>query len=218
MKCNIKYIDNNKDVSYWCLSHKSIARSQEGIPTSCECKYKERYENIVKMEKQDINSIKIVYPDLKKDTNVKLYINDKEFNGILQIENSIIDLKDYGGLMLSKLNNVNLETSSCKYCSMKHTDNGKFAYTKHSTHLCIYCGHLYDVEKANIGNELALYFDFPNINLKDNVVVVGNKCELVYDIFKGNLTINGTSCDKLVIDNNEISLVEYLNSALKDEY
>ena len=218
MKCNIDHIENNLGVDYWCLSHKTKASTIDGnIPTECECKYKERYENIVELQPQEITSIKITYPNLRENTDVKVFI-EEEFNGILKLENSIIDLKDYGGLMLSKLNNIDLEASKCPYCGGMHTDNGMFAYTPHSRHLCIYCGHFYNVEKANIGNELALYFDFPNISLEDNIVSVDEKCEVNYDLFTGNLTINNISCKKVKLNNEEIDLVAYLNDVLKNEY
>lgn len=219
MKCDIHYIQNNEGVPYWCLAHKTKGTEVDGnAPTICDCKYKERYENIVKMNSREIENIKIVYSNLNKNSNVSLFINGEEFKGILKLENSIIDLKDYGGLMLSKLNNIHLEASKCPLCGGMHTDNGMFAYTPHSKHLCIYCGHFYKVEEANIGNELALYFDFPNISLEDNVVDIEEKCEITYDLFKGEVLINKESCNKVKRNNEEIDLVSFLNEKLKEEY
>ncbi len=120
--------------------------------------------------------------------------------------------------MLSKLNNVTLKASKCPYCGGMHTDNGMFAYTPHSEHLCIYCGHLYQVEEANIGNELALYFDFPNIHLEENTVLIDEKCQVTYDLLTGDLLINNISCQKVQLNHKEIDLVSFLNSALKNEY
>lgn len=219
MKCNIKHIEKNEGVDYWCLSHKTKATSLDGkTPIYCDCEYKERYEKIVEMTPDEIESIKIIYPDLNKDTDVKVYINNKEFNGILKLENSIIDLKDYGGMLLSKLNNVMLEASKCPYCSGMHTDNGKFAYTPHSKHLCIYCGHFYNVNMENIGNELALYFNIPNIDLENNTSIIDEKCELTYDLLKGDVLINNISCKKVQINGKEIDLVLFLNDVLKNEF
>lgn len=219
MKCNIKYIENNSGLDYWCLSHKTKATSISGeVPTSCDCKYKERYENLKEINPEEIKSIKIIYPNLIENPNVEVYINDKQFNGILKIKNSIIDLKDYGGMMLSKLNNITLESSKCPYCGGMHTDNGKFAYTPHSKHLCIYCGHFYNIENENIGNEIALYFDIPDIVLEDNVVVINQKCEVTYDLLSGKLYVNDISCQRVKLDNKEIDLVSFLNDALKNEY
>ncbi len=125
MNCNIKYNKNNSGIEYWCLSHKTKATSINGkIPIFCDCQYKDRFINIVELRKEDIKSIKIIYSNLKNNTNVKLFINNQEFLGIVKIENSIIDLKDYGGILLSKLNNINLESSKCPYCNKMHTDNG----------------------------------------------------------------------------------------------
>ncbi len=219
MKCNINHLKNNSGVDYWCLSHKTKATAiNEKEPVCCDCKYKERYDHVLEMKLEDIKSIKIVYPNLNDNTDVKVYINNQEFKGILKLKNSIIDLKDYGGLMLSKLNNINLKASKCPYCGGMHTDNGKFAYTPHSKHLCVYCGHLYKVEEANIGNELALYFDFPNINLDDNTISIDEKCEVTYDLFTGELFINNISCQKIQLHNKEMDLVTFLNDALKNEY
>ncbi len=219
MKCNIKYIENNSGVDYWCLSHKTKATKQDlNEPIYCDCKYKEKYENIVEMNPTDIESIKIIYPNLNDNTNLKVFINNEEFNGILKLKNSVIDLKDYGGLMLSKLNNIVLEASKCPYCGGMHTDNGKFAYTPHSKHLCIYCGHFYKVEKENIGNELALYFNFPTIKLLDNKSIIDDKCEVSYDLLKGELYVNNICCNKIQLNNKEIDIVLFLNNFLKNEY
>lgn len=219
MDCKIEYRKNNDGLEYWCLQHKTKATGVDGnAPTKCDCQYKERYKQIVEMLPEDIESIKIIYPDLNKNTNLKIFINEQEFDGILKIKNSIIDVKDYGGLMLSKLNNIALETSECPHCKGKHTDNGKFAYTPHSKHLCIYCGRFYNVEKANIGNELALYFNFPNIDLEDNRVIINEKCEISYDLLNGNLLINGVSCKYVEKGNKKIEVVAFLNDKLKEEY
>lgn len=219
MKCNIRHLEDNNGLDYWCLSHKTKATAVDGHkPTYCDCKYKERYENIVEMRIEDIKNIKIIYPNLNNNTNVNVFINEQEFDGILKLKNSIIDLKDYGGLMLSKLNNVDLKASKCPYCGGMHTDNGMFAYTPHNKHLCIYCGRCYKVEEANIGNELALYFDFPNINLEDNTILIDEKCEVRYDLFTGDLFINNISCQKVQLNNKEVDLAAFLNDILKKEY
>ncbi|MCI8272673.1 MAG: hypothetical protein HFJ55_01140 [Clostridia bacterium] len=219
MRCNIRYIEDNDGLDYWCLTHKAKANVIDGQrPSCCDCKYKERYKNIVEMEIEDIENIKIIYPNLNKNNNVKIYINGQEFNGIMKLESSIIDLKDYGGLMLSKLNNIELKASKCPYCGGMHTDNGMFAYKPHSEHLCIYCGHFYKVEEANIGNELALYFDFPNIDLEENAVSIDEKCEVIYDLFTGDLFVNNISCQKVQVNNKEIDVVTFLNEVLKNEY
>ncbi len=219
MKCNIKHIEKNQGLEHWCLTHKTKAtKSDLTEPITCDCQYKNLYENIVVMHPKKIDSIKIIYPNLNKSTDVKVFINNQEFTGILKLENSVIDLKDYGGLMISKLNNIKLESSKCPYCGGLHTDNGKFAYTPHNKHLCIYCGHFYKIEKKNIGNELALYFDFPNITLLDNKQVIDEKCEVSYDLLKGELLINNACCNNLELNNKEIDIVTFLNKTLENEY
>lgn len=219
MQCNIKHIEKNQGLDYWCLTHKTKATKADlSAPISCDCKYKYLYENIVEMTPNEIETIKIIYPNLNNNTDIKVFINNQEFNGILKLEDSVIDLKDYGGLMLSKLNNISLETSKCPYCGGTHTDNGKFAYKPHSKHLCVYCGHFYNVEKKNIGNELALYFKIPNIKLENNISKIDEKCEVSYDFLKGILNINNVSCNKVLLNNKEIDIVTFLNNVLKDEY
>lgn len=219
MTCNIKKNDKNNGLDYWCLTHKTKATENNGIaPTLCDCKYKERYENMLEMTPEEIKSLKIIYPNLNESTNVSIFMNGEECKGILKIENSIIDLKDYGGLMLSKLNHIELETSQCPNCTGRHTDNGEFAYTPHSKHLCIYCGRFYKVEKANIGNELALYFSFPDIHLKNEVINIEDCCEVTYDLFTGEVLINNLSCNKVRQKDKEIDVVDFLNQKLKKEY
>lgn len=219
MDCKIEYLENNEGLQYWCLHHKTKATEIEGqAPAKCDCKYKERFNQIVEMLPEDIKSIRIIYPDLNKNTNLKIFINEEEFDGILKLKNSIIDVKDYGGLMLSNLNNITLETSECPLCKGKHTDNGKFAYTPHSKHLCTYCGRFYKVEKANIGNELALYFNFPKIHLESNTVAINEKCKISYDLLKGELLINDISCNSLEKETEKIDVVAFLNDKLKEEY
>ena len=219
MECNIRYLEAKDGVEYWCLSHKTKATSINGKkPICCDCKYKEKYENIVEMKTEHIKSIKIVYPNLNKNTNVQVFINNQEFACILKIKDSIIDVKDYGGLLLSKLNKIDLKNSKCPYCGGMHTDNGVFAYTPHSKHLCIYCGRFYKVEEANVGNELTLYFDFPDIDLEDNTVLIDEKCKLTYDLFTGDLLINNISCQNIKQNNKTIHMVSFLNEALKNEY
>ena len=219
MNCKIKHLVDNSGLDYWCEVHKAKAtKIGDNDPTTCDCTYKFLYENVQKRTRENIKSIKIVYPDLNKNTNVQVIINDKEFKGILKLEESIIDLKDYGGLMLAKLNNIQLEASKCPYCGGMHTDNGVFAYTPHSKHLCIYCGHFYNVEEANIGNELALYFAIPKVNLEDKMVNIDDVCEVSYDLFEGEVLVNKINCNKLKRGTKEINLVDYLNEMLKEEY
>ncbi|MCM1053694.1 MAG: hypothetical protein NC483_06960 [Ruminococcus sp.] len=218
MNCNISHLNKNEGVPYWCSSHKSLALSDNGkLPLTCTCKYKEKYEKIISYNKNDIRSIKLVY-QMDKSIIPELYINGKLFDGILKLNNSIIDHKDYGGIMLSRLNNAQLVASSCPKCDGYHSDNGKFAYTPHKKHLCVYCGRFYKVDKPNIGNELALYFDFPDIILNKDTIKIDKEIEIIYDMLAGSLKVNGKSGSKLIINNEEINLVKYLNKILENEY
>lgn len=78
MNCNIKHIENNSGVEYWCVEHKTKGTIQDGVaPIECDCPYKERYEHVLEMPKQEIKSIRIVYPNLNENNNVSVYINEK---------------------------------------------------------------------------------------------------------------------------------------------
>lgn len=48
MQCRIEHIPNNNGLEYWCLTHKTKATKKENkFPVECDCKYKERYNEIV---------------------------------------------------------------------------------------------------------------------------------------------------------------------------
>lgn len=135
-----------------------------------ETSIKQIKENDMKIDKERVKEIKIEYPNLLETKNLYIYINGEKINTLIIIEDSILTTKDFGGLLLSKLNNINIQTVKCSKCNKYHSDNGKFAYTKHRTHLCLYWGQLFKVEEKNIGNEIPLYFNIPNIILSDKSI------------------------------------------------
>ena len=140
------------------------------------------------------------------------------FDGVLEYNNSILGYKDLGGIMLSKLNSISLEKVKCSYCNHFHSDNGKFAYTPHRTHLCLYCGHLFKVKEKNIGNEFDIIYNIPNIKLNNEVVCIKNSCCIEYDLLSGLFHVNSKNADKIFIKDKEISIIEFLNNALENEF
>ena len=144
MKCNIKYIGKSKQgmTKYYCSVHKSFAYDKFGNKLEkCTWSNKEIYDNRL---------------NIKQNIIPKILINDNEFNGVLEYNNYILTYKDFGVIMLSKLNNIPLKIVKCSHCGYYHTDNGKFAYTPH---LCLYCGHLFRAKEKNVGSELAMIYD-----------------------------------------------------------
>lgn len=221
MECNIQYVgkQRNGTKKYWCTTHKSIASNNKGEKLKeCLCKDKKLYENVLYINREEIKSMKLIYSNILNQLEGKIYINDKEFIGVLIINDSILNYKDLGGLFLSKLNNIKLEEVKCNHCGRFHSDNGKFAYTSHRTHLCLYCGHLFRVQKHNIGNELDKYFDIPDIKLSDKRIIIEDSCRIDYDLFSGTLLVNNQNVNKIVIGNKEENICNFLNKILENEF
>lgn len=215
MECNIKCIeDNNGDKRYWCTNH----RAPSDDKNKCLSEVKNFYNNIITYIKEDIKSIKIVYKDISEKFIPEIYINEKLIEGIIKIENSLIEPKDFGGLMLSKLNDIKLEKSICPYCNHLHSDDGKFAVMPHDRHLCQYCGKFFDIDSANIGNEIALYFDIPSITLDNEIIELQDHNCISYNIFNGKVLVNNKSVNKVVYNKKKLKLKDYLNKILEDKY
>ncbi len=221
MECNIKYVGKlrNGTPQYYCSTHKSFASDKKGNRLEeCLCSNKEQYNNKLNLKETKIKEIKIIYHNILKNTTPKIYINDKEFDGVLEYDNCVLSYKDLGGIMLSKLNNIPLEVVKCSHCNHYHSDNGKFAYTMHRTHLCLYCGHLFRVKEKNIGNEFSIIYDIPDIKLEDKKIIIDDICTIEYDLFSGNLLVNNKNINKISINEKEINITDFLNEILKDEF
>ena len=221
MECNIKYVGKlrNGTPQYYCSTHKSFASDKKGNRLEeCLCSNKEQYNNKLNLKETKIKEIKIIYHNILKNTTPKIYINDKEFDGVLEYDNCVLSYKDLGGIMLSKLNNIPLEVVKCSHCNHYHSDNGKFAYTMHRTHLCLYCGHLFRVKEKNIGNEFSIIYDIPEIKLEDKKIIIDDICTIEYDLFSGNLLVNNKNINKISINEKEINITDFLNEILKDEF
>lgn len=221
MECNIKYVGKLRTGTsqYYCSTHKSFASDKKGNKlNSCLCTYKKLYDTTLNLKEEDIKSIQIIYENILENKVPKVMVNDVEFNGVFLYETSVLHYKDLGGMMLSRLNHIPLEIVSCSHCNHYHTDNGKFAYTPHRTHLCLYCGHLFRVKERNIGNEFSMIYDIPYIKLDDNRIVVDKTCKIEYDLFAGELFVNGKVGDKIFYQEKEISLVDFLNKCLENEF
>lgn len=221
MKCSIEYVGKlrNGTPQYYCTIHKSFASDKKGNKLGeCLCNNKKAYDNRINIRDNHIESIKIIYEDILKNNIPKIIINDKVFDGVLEYNNSILGYKDLGGIMLSKLNSISLEKVKCSHCNHFHSDNGKFAYTPHRTHLCLYCGHLFKVKEKNIGNEFDVIYNIPNIKLNNEVVCIKNSCCIEYDLLSVLFHVNCKNANKIFINDKEISIIEFLNNALENEF
>ena len=222
MKCNIEYIGKSRQgiTKYYCTAHKSFAYDKFGNKLD-ECFWinKEIYNNRLNIKQNLIKNIKVKYENILENVIPKIMLNDKEFNGVLEYDNCTLTYKDFGGIMLSRLNNVPLEIVKCSHCGCYHSDNGKFAYTPHRTHLCLYCGHLFRVKERNVGSELAMIYDIPKISLKDeSPLKIDDYCCVEYDVLKGILLINNQNVNKVIFRDKELDNVEFLNNILENEF
>lgn len=221
MKCNIEYIGKSRQgiTKYYCTAHKSFAYDKLGNKLD-ECLWinKEIYDNGLNIKQNEIKNINIRYENILENVIPKIIINDNEFNGILEYDNSILTYKDFGGIMLAKLNNVPLVIVKCSHCARYHSDNGRFAYTSHRIHLCLYCGHLFRAKEKNIGSELAMIYNIPEIKLKDKLLKIDDACCVEYDMLKGTLLINNQNDNKVLLKNKELDIVEFLNNILENEF
>ncbi len=221
MKCNIEYIGKSRQgiTKYYCTVHKSFAYDKLGNKLD-ECLWdnKEIYNNKLSIQQNEIQNIKVRYENILESVIPTIIINNDEFNGVLEYDNSILTYKDFGGIMLSKLNNVPLEIVKCSHCGRYHSDNGQFAYTPHRTHLCLYCGHLFIVKEKNIGSELAMIYNIPEIKLNDKLLKIDDYCCVEYDMLKGTMLINSQNVDRILFEGKEITIVDFLNHFLEKEF
>lgn len=221
MKCNIEYIGKSRRGTnkYYCTSHKAFAHDKLGNKLDeCLCINKEIYNNKLNIKSNLIKNISIRYENILEDVIPKIIINGNEFNGVLEYDNCILTYKDFGGIMLAKLNNIPLEIVKCNHCKHYHSDNGKFAYTPHRTHLCLYCGHLFRVKEKNVGSELAMIYDIPKIELKNKLLKVSDCCCVEYNILMGSLLINNQNINKVLFENKKYDITEFLNHILENEF
>lgn len=221
LKCNIEYIGKSRQgiPKYYCTVHKSFAYDKLGGKLDeCLWKNKDIFDNRLNIEQTEIRNISIRYENILENIIPKIIINDKSFNGVLEYKDSILTYKDLGGIMLAKLNDMPLEVVKCNHCGSYHSDNGQFAYTPHRTHLCLYCGHLFRAKEKNVGSELAMIYDIPEIKLKDKVLSVDDYCCVEYDMLNGILLINNQNVSKVLYKGNKIEIVEFLNNILKNEF
>ena len=219
MNCNIEYVGKKRNGTpqYYCLTHKSFASDKKGVKLKmCLCEFKEDYQN--RFPLKNVQSLKVVYEDILSCKRPLIYINGNEFKGVLEYESGVLSYKDLGGLLLAKLNKVSLSIVKCNRCGHEHTDNGKFAYMPHSTHFCLYCGHRFRVHSRNIGNELGMMFDVPEIKLNMGKEAILETCKVEYDVFKGIVLVNDKEVLQVSYKGKEMRLVEFLNIIMENEY
>lgn len=221
MDCCITYVGKmrNGTCKYWCSAHKALASDKQGNKLdSCLNENKEKYTNGLSIEENTLKNIKIVFTNILNNKVPIVYVNGELFDGVFLYQDCVLDYKDLVGLLLAKLNHTPLETVRCSHCNHYHSDNGKFAYTPHSTHLCLYCGHFFRVKEANVGSELATFFSLPTIKLEKGKIEIKDICSVTYDMIGGEILINDTSVDTVVIQKEKFSLAQFLNKNLKDLY
>lgn len=221
MKCNIEYIGKSRQgtTKYYCTVHKSFAYDKLGNKLDeCLWSNKEIYDNRLNIKQNEIKDINIRYENILETVIPKIIINNNEFSGVLEYDNSLLTYKDFGGIMLAKLNNIPLEIVKCSHCGRYHSDNGQFAYTPHRTHLCLYCGHLFRAKERNIGSELAMLYNVPEIKLKDKLLEIDDYCCVEYDMLKGILLINNQNVNKVLFKGKELNIVDFLNNILGNEF
>jgi len=221
MKCNIEYVGKarNGKPKYYCTTHKSFAHDKLGNKLDeCLCSNKEIYNNKLNIRQNEIKSIIIKYENILESVIPKITINSKEFNGVLEYDNSLLTYKDFGGIMLANLNNIPLEIVKCSHCAHYHSDNGQFAYTPHRIHLCLYCGHLFRAKEKNVGSELAMIYDIPKIELQNKLLKIDDYCCVEYDMLKGILLINNQNINKILFKGKELDIIEFLNHILENEF
>lgn len=220
MKCDIKYVGKLRSGTpqYYCSTHKSFASVKGEKLDNCLCNCKDLFDTSFDLEKKKVDSIKIVYENILENKVPKVFINQKVYYGVLKHEKSILHYKDLGGMMLSRLNQIPLEVVTCSHCHQKHSDNGKFAYIPHRTHLCLYCGHLFRVKEKNIGNELDTIYDIPSIQLEENRIDIDKECRIEYELFSGELLINNQKANRVLVDNKEVLIIHFFNELLENEF
>lgn len=221
MKCNIEYIGEKENgiPEYYCTTHKYLASDETGNKLEeCLSPDKELFDNILDIKKTNIKSLKIIYTNILEDKKPEIIINNEEFNGVLTYETSTLTYKDFGGLMLSRINYLSTKDIICKHCHHYHSDNGKFGYTPHRTHQCHYCGRLFRDESKSVGNELTLMFQIPYIHLEEKTLTVNDKCSVEYNLLDGTILVNSNNIDNIIYNGEEISLKEFLNNMLENEY
>ena len=83
--CHIKYCgkDENGIDRYWCLTHKDVASDKDGhLLKECLCNYKKIYDNKLKIEPRNIESIKVIYKNALEEIKPIIYLNKKPTNRV----------------------------------------------------------------------------------------------------------------------------------------
>lgn len=221
MKCNIEYVGKARSgkCKYYCTVHKSYAHDNQGNKLDeCLFPHKEVFDNHLKLSDKEIKDIKIIYENILENVVPKIIIDNKEFNGVLEYDDSLLSYIDFSGILLARINNISLEKVICNHCDKPHSDNGMFAFTPHKMHLCLYCGHLFRAKEKNVGSELNFIYDIPNIDLKDGVIDITSGCYIEYDLFKGILLINNNRGNQVLLNKRKVEIREFLNKVLENEF
>jgi len=166
------------------------------------------------MSPKDIQDITIFFPNLLKNKTCQILINHKPLTGVLYLENSILEVENFIGLLLARLNSISLSEAVCSHCQHFHNDNESFSIHPHRKHLCHYCGHEFYVKEANVGNEFISYFTIPEIDWKEQEIKVEETLSLSYDVFIGKIWINDIEGNILTFDKEKYKVYEWVTQVL----
>ncbi len=59
------------------------------------------------------------------------------------------------------------------------------------------------------GTKLALYFDFQDIHLNNEVINIDKRCKVTYDLFIGEVLIDNSPCNKVKKDSQVLDLITF---------
>lgn len=63
-----------------------------------------------------------------------------------------------------------------------------------------------------------MIYNVPDIKLNNKSITIDNECSVEYDIFKGTLLVNKENVNTISFEGKEISIIDFLNKVLKDEF
>ncbi len=217
MACEIKYVGKyrNGKEKYWCLTHKEKASDKNGTKLKeCLSPNKSLFDKKSRFESSEVQSIKIIFPNLLKSKSFQILMNGKEVPGVFSIGDSLIEPQNFIGLFLAKLNGIKLEKAICSHCGHLHNDNSLFAITPHRKHLCHYCGHEFFCKEANVGSEFLGYFVIPEIQLKKATLEIKETACVTYDILSGKVLVDDMEVDSVLIGKEKLEIQKWISQAI----
>lgn len=186
MKCHYisGKIGENNQTFYLCTEHKQYETNEQHIQNECRYIEKDAFDSEKIWNKDEVHDLEFIFSLPYNSKNCEIWVNKEIKVSAFFIGNSKIIKDDFFGLYTSLKNHISLKVVKCSFCGHYHNDNEIFAVKPHDSHLCYYCGKLFPVEKANIGNELVAFFDIPPLKTK---VVEKENGRYFYNILTGDI-------------------------------